>query len=47
MALLELKQITAGYDKNMILRDFSLQVERGQFVSLLGSSGCGKPPPCA
>ncbi len=42
MALLELKQITAGYDKNMILRDFSLQVERGQFVSLLGSSGCGK-----
>ena len=42
MALLELKQITAGYDKNMILRDFSLQVERGRFVSLLGSSGCGK-----
>ena len=42
MALLELKQITAGYGKNMILRDFSLQVERGQFVSLLGSSGCGK-----
>ena len=42
MALLELQKITAGYDKNIILRDFSLQVERGQFVSLLGSSGCGK-----
>ena len=42
MALLELKNITAGYDKNIILRDFSLQVERGHFVSLLGSSGCGK-----
>ncbi len=42
MALLELRNITAGYDKNMILRDFSLQVERGHFVSLLGSSGCGK-----
>ncbi len=42
MALLELRHITAGYDKNMILRDFSLKVERGQFVSLLGSSGCGK-----
>jgi ABC-type Fe3+/spermidine/putrescine transport system ATPase subunit len=26
----------------MILRDFSLEVERGQFFSLLGSSGCGK-----
>ena len=42
MALLELKDITAGYDKNIILRDFNLQVERGHFVSLLGSSGCGK-----
>ena len=42
MALLELKNITAGYGKNIILRDFNLQVERGQFVSLLGSSGCGK-----
>ena len=35
MALLELRNITAGYDKNIILRDFNLQVERGQFVSLL------------
>jgi len=42
MALLELKNITAGYGKNIILRDFNLQVEKGQFVSLLGSSGCGK-----
>lgn len=42
MALLELKDITGGYGKNIILRDLNLQVERGQFVSLLGSSGCGK-----
>ena len=42
MALLELEHITAGYEKNIILRDFNLKVERGQFVSLLGSSGCGK-----
>ncbi|MBQ9264682.1 MAG: ABC transporter ATP-binding protein [Clostridia bacterium] len=42
MALLELQHITAGYDKNVILRDFHLQVEQGEFVSLLGSSGCGK-----
>ena len=39
MALLELSNITAGYDKNVILRDFNLSVERGEFVSLLGSSG--------
>ena len=42
MALLELKNITAGYDKNVILKDFNLSVEKGDFVSLLGSSGCGK-----
>ena len=42
MALLELKNITAGYDKNVILRDFNLNVEKGEFVSLLCSSGCGK-----
>lgn len=42
MALLELQHITAGYDKNIILKDFNLSVERGEFVSLLGSSGCGK-----
>lgn len=42
MALLELNGITAGYDKNIILKDFSLSVEKGDFVSLLGSSGCGK-----
>ena len=42
MALLELQNITAGYDKNVILKDFNLSVERGELVSLLGSSGCGK-----
>ena len=35
MALLELKGITAGYGQNVILRDFNLNVERGEFVSLL------------
>ena len=42
MALLELKNITAGYDKNVILKDLNFQVEKGELVSLLGSSGCGK-----
>ncbi|HIU15206.1 MAG TPA: ABC transporter ATP-binding protein [Candidatus Ventricola intestinavium] len=42
MALLELSNITAGYDKNIILKDFDFSVEKGEFVSLLGSSGCGK-----
>ena len=42
MALLELQAITAGYDKNVILKDLDFQVEQGELVSLLGSSGCGK-----
>ncbi len=42
MALLELQNITAGYDKNVILKDLDFQVEQGELVSLLGSSGCGK-----
>ena len=44
MALLELQNITAGYDKNVILKDLNFQVEKGELVSLLGSSGCGKTP---
>lgn len=42
MSLLELQNITAGYDKNIILKDFNLSVEKGELLSLLGSSGCGK-----
>lgn len=42
MALLELQNITAGYDNNVILKDLDFQVEKGELVSLLGSSGCGK-----
>ena len=39
---LEIKNLTAGYDQDVILKDFSLYVEEGEFLSLLGPSGCGK-----
>jgi putative spermidine/putrescine transport system ATP-binding protein len=42
MAHLELANIAKRYDGTPVVRDFSLTVERGQFVSLLGPSGCGK-----
>ncbi len=35
--------IKAGYVKgNPVLKNFNLEVERGELVSLLGPSGCGK-----
>lgn len=39
---LELKNITAAYEAQPVLRDFSVSIERGEFVALLGASGCGK-----
>ena len=42
MSTLELKNITLSYEDNTVLKDLSLTVNDGEFVSLLGSSGCGK-----
>ena len=39
---LEIRNLTAGYDHDVILKDFSLSMEEGEFLSLLGPSGCGK-----
>ncbi|MGE7781184.1 ABC transporter ATP-binding protein [Peribacillus sp. NPDC097264] len=42
MALLALQEIAVAYNKQRILKDLTLEVEKGQLVSLLGPSGCGK-----
>ncbi|WP_054710973.1 ABC transporter ATP-binding protein [Bacillus sp. JCM 19041] len=42
MALLTLDQITVAYQKQDILKDFHLEIEKGKLISLLGPSGCGK-----
>ena len=40
---LRLEHVTFGYERNRtILRDISLTVPQGSFVSLVGESGCGK-----
>ncbi len=39
---LELKNISFAYGDSAVLRHFSLRVEAGETVALLGSSGCGK-----
>ncbi len=42
MALLELKNIHKEFDSNVILKDLSLTVEKGDVIVILGPSGCGK-----
>jgi putative spermidine/putrescine transport system ATP-binding protein len=42
MALFTLQDVSVAYNKKDILKDFSLEIEKGQLVSLLGPSGCGK-----
>lgn len=43
MAFLELEGVSVGYHKNeFVVKDLTLDVEKGEFVSLLGPSGCGK-----
>lgn len=39
---LKMEHICAGYDGDVVLKDLSLEVEEGEFLSLLGPSGCGK-----
>ncbi len=40
--IVELKNISVSFDGEKILDDLSLSIGDGEFVTLLGSSGCGK-----
>ena len=41
-ALLELHDVSFGYEGHAILEHVSLAIERGEFVALLGPNGAGK-----
>jgi spermidine/putrescine transport system ATP-binding protein len=40
--IVELKQVNKKFGDNYVVKDMNLSVERGEFLTLLGSSGCGK-----
>lgn len=42
MSVIELEDITASYGDQRILEHFDLKVEQGTFLTIIGSSGCGK-----
>jgi putative spermidine/putrescine transport system ATP-binding protein len=42
MSFLQIDGLTQRYGNVTALSDFSLSVQRGEFISLLGPSGCGK-----
>lgn len=41
-AILELRNITKSFDTTTVLKGIDLSVQEGDFVTLLGASGCGK-----
>jgi manganese/zinc/iron transport system ATP- binding protein len=40
--LLELQDVTLGYDRSVVLRNVQLRLRRGSFTGLLGANGSGK-----
>lgn len=40
--MIELKAVSAGYGKNIVLNDVSVAFEKGKLTSVIGVNGCGK-----
>jgi len=39
---IKVENIVFSYDKELVLENISMEIEAGDFVCLLGQSGCGK-----
>ncbi|MDR5659653.1 ABC transporter ATP-binding protein [Serpentinicella sp. ANB-PHB4] len=42
MEILKVNSVTSGYDKESILKEVSLNIDKGKIVGLIGSNGAGK-----
>ena len=42
MSAVQLSEVSLKYDRSTVLSCIDLQVESGQYVVVLGASGCGK-----
>lgn len=42
MDVIELRDITMSYEQGAVLEDFHLTIKQGTFLTIIGSSGCGK-----
>lgn len=40
--MIQMKCIEKNYDTDTVLKDFSLNIEKREFLTVVGSSGCGK-----
>ena len=40
--ILEIQHLKKSYGQNEVLKDISLTVEKGEVISIIGSSGSGK-----
>lgn len=40
--IIRFEGVSKAYGEQSVLRDFSLDVERGEFLTIIGRSGCGK-----
>lgn len=40
--VIEIKDLTVGYDENVVLKNLNFKIYKGEIFSILGGSGCGK-----
>lgn len=42
MSIIQLEHVDKSFGETKVLRDFSLEIAQGEFVTVIGRSGCGK-----